>query len=199
MSCWLRAYQPTQTRWDKVKTWPVPKNIKGVQSFLGLASYYRHFIPHFAKKAQSLHELVGPTASKPKNRTKARSKETQAAEAIPIELEPKNIWMDDCASGGIWCTEGGTLYFSSFRVSQFQQGVYTGDWCLIKRFRHYLVSTAKGQEHPCNYLCKPIFMPIWKINAQLQFSQTGTTHAKMGCNWKFLRLFVRLVISSLHG
>ena len=36
---------------DKVKTWPVPKNIKEVQSFLGLASYYRHFIPHFSKKA----------------------------------------------------------------------------------------------------------------------------------------------------
>ena len=59
---------------DKVKTWPVPKNIKEVQSFLGLASYYRHFIPHFAKKARCLHELVGPTASKPKNRSKARVK-----------------------------------------------------------------------------------------------------------------------------
>ena len=51
---------------DKVKTWPVPKNIKEVQSFLGLASYYRHFIPHLAKKAQCLHEVIGPTASKPK-------------------------------------------------------------------------------------------------------------------------------------
>ena len=36
---------------DKVKTWPVPKNTKEVQSFLGLASYYRCFILHFAKKA----------------------------------------------------------------------------------------------------------------------------------------------------
>ena len=79
---------------DKVKTWPVPKNIKEVQSFLGLASCYRHFIPHFAEKAWCLHELEGPTASKPKNRTKARNKETQSAEAVPIELEPKVFeWM----------------------------------------------------------------------------------------------------------
>ena len=79
---------------DKVKTWPVPKNIKEVQSFLGLASYYRCFIPHFAKKAQCLHELVGPTASKPKSRTKARVKETEAAVNIPIETETKTFeWM----------------------------------------------------------------------------------------------------------
>ena len=74
---------------DKVKTWPVPKNIKEVQSFLGLASYYRHFILHFAKKAWCLHELVGPTTSKPPKRTKARNKETQAAESILTDLEPK--------------------------------------------------------------------------------------------------------------
>ena len=35
----------------KVKTWPVPKNIKKIQSFLGLASYYRWFINKFAGKA----------------------------------------------------------------------------------------------------------------------------------------------------
>ena len=36
---------------EKVKTWPVPKNIKEVQLFLGLASYCRQFIDKFAKKA----------------------------------------------------------------------------------------------------------------------------------------------------
>ena len=56
---------------------------------MGLASYYRHFIPHFAKKAWCLHELIGPTASKPSRRTKARKKENQAAEIIPTKLEPK--------------------------------------------------------------------------------------------------------------
>ena len=76
---------------DKVKTWPVPKTIKEVQSFLGLASYYRHFIPHFAKKARCLHELVGPTASKPKNRSKARVKETKAAESELIITEIKTF------------------------------------------------------------------------------------------------------------
>ena len=56
---------------EKVKTWSVPKNIKEVQSFLGLASYYRQFISKFAKKAQCLHELLGPTSNKQK---KARAK-----------------------------------------------------------------------------------------------------------------------------
>ena len=36
---------------EKVKTWPVPKNIKEVQSFFGLASYYRQFINKYAEKA----------------------------------------------------------------------------------------------------------------------------------------------------
>ena len=35
---------------EKVKSWPVPKNIKEVQSFLGLASYYRQFINKFAEE-----------------------------------------------------------------------------------------------------------------------------------------------------
>ena len=56
---------------EKVQTWPVPKNIKEVQSFLGLGSYYRWFIDKFAEKAWCLHELVGPTSNK---RRKARAK-----------------------------------------------------------------------------------------------------------------------------
>ena len=36
---------------EKVKTWPVAKDIKEVQSFLKLASYYRWFINKFAEKA----------------------------------------------------------------------------------------------------------------------------------------------------
>ena len=49
---------------DKVNTWPVPNNVKKVQSFLGLAYYYRRLIPHFAKKAWCLHKLVRTKVNK---------------------------------------------------------------------------------------------------------------------------------------
>ena len=46
---------------EKVKgvlSWLVPKNIKEVQKFLGLANYYRKFIKDFTKIAVLLHMLV---------------------------------------------------------------------------------------------------------------------------------------------
>ena len=45
---------------EKVKNWPVPTNPKELQLFLGLASYYCHFILRFAATAKCLHQLVGP-------------------------------------------------------------------------------------------------------------------------------------------
>jgi len=41
-----------------VLDWPVPKSVKDVQKFLGLANYYRQFINFFAKIARLLHELT---------------------------------------------------------------------------------------------------------------------------------------------
>jgi len=46
---------------EKVKevlNWPVPRNIKEVQKFLGLTNYYRRFIKDFTKIAALLHMLV---------------------------------------------------------------------------------------------------------------------------------------------
>ena len=37
---------------------PVPKGVKDVQKFLGLANYYRRFVKDFAKIAKPLHEMT---------------------------------------------------------------------------------------------------------------------------------------------
>lgn len=38
--------------------YPIQTNIKALKSFLGLASYYCHFVPNFAKVAHPLHNLT---------------------------------------------------------------------------------------------------------------------------------------------
>ena len=45
-----------------VQDFPVPQNVKQVRQFVGLASYYRRFIPAFAKIAQPLHDLTRKAA-----------------------------------------------------------------------------------------------------------------------------------------
>ncbi|KAJ8333601.1 hypothetical protein SKAU_G00416090 [Synaphobranchus kaupii] len=41
-----------------VRHWPVPGNVGELRSFLGLASYYRHFVQDFATLASPLHRLT---------------------------------------------------------------------------------------------------------------------------------------------
>jgi len=43
---------------EKVDNWPVPETPTEVKSFLGLASYYRRFVPGFASIAKPLYQLT---------------------------------------------------------------------------------------------------------------------------------------------
>jgi len=38
--------------------WPVPRSVKDMQKFLGLANYYRWFVKNFAKIAKPLYEMM---------------------------------------------------------------------------------------------------------------------------------------------
>ena len=43
---------------ERICEWPVPENVTEINSFLGLASYYRRFVPNFAQVARPLHKLT---------------------------------------------------------------------------------------------------------------------------------------------
>ena len=43
---------------DAITRWPEPKNVKELQTFLGLCNFYAKFVRHFAHIAVPLHELL---------------------------------------------------------------------------------------------------------------------------------------------
>jgi len=54
---------PDGTKMEKekingVSSWPIPKNVKDIRKFLGLANYYRRFIKDFAKVARPMNMLT---------------------------------------------------------------------------------------------------------------------------------------------
>jgi len=48
-----------QKKIKAVKEWKTPIKIKDVESFLGFANFYRHFIQNFSHTAKLLNELKG--------------------------------------------------------------------------------------------------------------------------------------------
>ena len=58
---------PNPDKIQMVKDWPVPTNAKEVHLFLGLASYYRRFVPQFAKWANPLHDLNSSCSNEEKS------------------------------------------------------------------------------------------------------------------------------------
>jgi hypothetical protein len=50
--------KPDPNKVRAIKEFPVPKNVTDVKSFLGLAGYYRKFIPQFSKIAKPLNDLL---------------------------------------------------------------------------------------------------------------------------------------------
>lgn len=50
--------RPDPNKLEAIDKFPSPANISSLKSFLGLASYYRRFVPGFARLATPLYELL---------------------------------------------------------------------------------------------------------------------------------------------
>ena len=49
---------PNASHKESILNYPAPKNIKELHSFVGLASYFRKFVPHFSNIAKPLYDLL---------------------------------------------------------------------------------------------------------------------------------------------
>src|SRR6218665_1935111 len=54
----LNMVQPRQQKVEALLKFPAPNNKKQVQSLLGLAGYYRQFLPHFAELTLPLTAML---------------------------------------------------------------------------------------------------------------------------------------------
>ena len=57
-----QGIQTDPAKISAVKDWPTPENVHEVRSFMGLCSYYRKFIEHFAEIARPLNKLTEKNA-----------------------------------------------------------------------------------------------------------------------------------------
>ncbi|XP_068111017.1 uncharacterized protein [Hyperolius riggenbachi] len=84
--------KPNPEKVKLIKEWPVPTTIREVRAFLGIASYYRRFIPHFAQKARPLHFILKGAQLRKKNDTVCWNTEQQKAfDELKAEIESSLI------------------------------------------------------------------------------------------------------------
>ena len=54
----VKGVGPDPRNLEKIISWPVPRNVKETRGFLGLVSFYRHFIKNFSSIAAPLTDLT---------------------------------------------------------------------------------------------------------------------------------------------
>ena len=135
--------------------WPTPKCTKDVRSFLGLANFYRRFVPRFADIAASLTNLTGnQTVFKWEDEyEKAFNALKQSLSSPPVIAYPKQcdtftLTTDssDVRLGAVLSiTNGAVVEYTSRALTQEERKYATIEKeCLAivwaaRKFRHYLI------------------------------------------------------------
>ncbi|MBJ5579749.1 hypothetical protein JGG64_23060 [Salmonella enterica subsp. enterica serovar Derby] len=146
---------PTKIR--AISTWPVPKDVHELRSFLGLCSYYRRFMKGFSVTAAPLHRL---TESKEKfvwtgSWQEAFNKLKEALSSAPVlaysQPDQPFILDTDASNTGIWAVlsqvqdgqEKVIAYFSKSLSETERNSCVT---------RKELLAVVKAVEHFHHYL-----------------------------------------------
>ena len=137
-----------------VLNWKAPKSVTEVRGFLGLAGYYRRFIPNFSRIAKPMTELLEKdtsfvwTASREEAfQTLKKQLTTAPVLAQPDITKPFDVYCD--ASGtGLGCVlmqEGRVIAYASRQLRKHERHYPTHDLELaavvlaLKIWRHYLL------------------------------------------------------------
>jgi hypothetical protein len=144
---------------DKVQelmNWKPPTTVRQIQSFLGLASYYRRFIPYFSRIAKPITQLLKKEAKfvwghkcEDAFHTLRQHLTTSSVLAQPNSSKPFDVYYD--ASGtGLGCVfmqDNRVIAYASRALKPHEQNYPTHDLELaavvhaLKMWRHYLMGT----------------------------------------------------------
>jgi hypothetical protein len=141
---------------QEVMNWKPPTMVRQIQSFLGLASYYRRFIPDFSRMAKPITELLKKEAKfvwgqKCEDAFHALRQHltTSPVLAQPDNIKPFDVYCD--ASGtGLGCVlmqDNRVIAYASRALRPHEQNYPTHDLELatvvhaLKMWRHYLMGT----------------------------------------------------------
>jgi hypothetical protein len=149
------AVDPSKVK--DILEWKPPTTVHQVQSFLGLAGYYRKFIPNLSK-------IVKPITNLLKNNTKFNwsSRCNEAFEQLKVLLttapvlaqpdieKPFDVYCDASGSGleCVLMQEGRVIAYASRQLRQHQEHYPTHDLELVavvhalKIWRHYLLGNV---------------------------------------------------------
>ena len=130
--------EPDPTKIAAVKDYPTPKTQTEVRQFLGLASYYRRFVPNFSKHAAPLNTLIKKDTSfewtsdcQHAFNTLKHSLITAPVLAFPDFKQPFLLQTDACTHG-----IGGVL---AQRINNIEKPVAYASRTLSKAERNYSI------------------------------------------------------------
>jgi hypothetical protein len=141
----------------EVLEWKSPTTVSEVRSFLGLAGYYRWFIPNFSKIAKPITELlkkgnkyVWSQACDEAFQHLRKLLTTSPVLAQPDTTKPFDVYCDASGTGlgGVLMQEGWVISYSSRQLRHHEEHYSTHDLELaavvmaLRMWHHYLLGNA---------------------------------------------------------